>query len=104
MPNKTDIEYIKKEYNKIRNLFLAGQYQDVVTKTKVLLKKDPSQATFFNDIALSYNSLRQIDIAKSLWSHRDDSNFEYCLTGKNKNHSLLLKDSCDASTFHRSRC
>ena len=53
MLNKSDIEYIKKEYSKIRNLFLAGQYQDVITKTKVLLKKDPYQATFYNYIALS---------------------------------------------------
>tara|TARA_B100000900_G_scaffold283021_1_gene242368 strand:+ start:202 stop:1755 length:1554 start_codon:yes stop_codon:yes gene_type:complete len=82
MPNKTDIEYIKKEYNKIRNLFLAGQYQDVVTKTKVLLKKDPSQATFYNYIALSYNNLKKINLAK-----------EYLLKGLEfnpKNQSLLV--------------
>ena len=64
MINKSDIEYIKKEYNKIRNLFLAGQYQDVITKTKVLLKKDPYQATFYNYIALSYNNLKKINFAK----------------------------------------
>ena len=82
MPNKTDIEYIKKEYNKIRNLFLAGQYQDVVTKTKVLLKKDPFQATFYNYIALSYNNLKKINLAK-----------EYLLKGLEfnpKNQSLLV--------------
>ena len=64
MLNKSDIEYIKKEYKKIQNLYLAGQYKEVIQKTKVLLKKDPSQATFFNYIALSYNSLRKIDVAK----------------------------------------
>ena len=64
MLNKSDIEYIKKEYNKIRNLYLAGQYKEVIQKTKVLLKKDPFQATFFNYIALSYSSLRKIDVAK----------------------------------------
>ncbi len=64
MLNKLDIEYIKKEYNKIRNLYLAGQYKEVIGKTKVLLKKDPYQATFFNYIALSYHNLRKIDVAK----------------------------------------
>ena len=64
MLNKSDIDYIKKEYNKIKNLYLAGQYKEVIQKTKVLLKKDPYQATFFNYIALSYNNLRKIDVAK----------------------------------------
>ena len=82
MLNKSDIEYIKKEYNKIRNLFLAGQYQDVITKTKVLLKKDPYQATFYNYIALSYNNLKKINLAK-----------DYLLKGLEfnpKNQSLLV--------------
>ena len=81
MLNKSDIEYIKKEYKKIQNLYLAGQYKEVIQKTKVLLKKDPSQATFFNYIALSYNSLRKIDVAK-----------EYLLKGLeyNPNNQSLL--------------
>ena len=82
MLNKSDIEYIKKEYSKIRNLFLAGQYQDVITKTKVLLKKDPYQATFYNYIALSYNNIKKINFAK-----------EYLLKGLEynpKNQSLLV--------------
>jgi len=82
MLNKSDIEYIKKEYSKIRNLFLAGQYQDVITKTKVLLKKDPYQATFYNYIALSYNNLKKINFAK-----------EYLLQGLEyhpNNQSLLV--------------
>ena len=82
MLNKSDIEYIKKEYSKIRNLFLAGQYQDVITKTKVLLKKDPYQATFYNYIALSYNNLKKINFAK-----------DYLLKGLEynpKNQSLLV--------------
>lgn len=64
MINKTEIEYIKKEYNKIRNLFIAGQYKSVVEKTKILLKKDPTQSTFYNYIGLSYHHLRKPEIAK----------------------------------------
>ena len=82
MLNKSDIEYIKKEYSKIRNLFLGGQYQEVIQKTKVLLKKDPYQATFYNYIALSYNNLKKINFAK-----------EYLLKGLEynpKNQSLLV--------------
>tara|TARA_B100000900_G_scaffold405738_1_gene415764 strand:- start:738 stop:2291 length:1554 start_codon:yes stop_codon:yes gene_type:complete len=89
MPNKLDIEYIKKEYNKIRNLFLAGQYQEVIDKTKVLIKKDPYQATFYNYIALSYNNLRKLKFAK-----------EFLLRGLDynpKNQSLLV----NLSTIYR---
>ncbi len=64
MLNNRDIEYIKKEYKKVKNLFLAGQYKEVIEKTKVLLKKDPTQATFYNYIALSYNNLRMAEVAK----------------------------------------
>ena len=64
MLNNRDIEYIKKEYKKVKNLFLAGQYKEVIEKTKVLLKKDPTQATFYNYIALSYSHLRMSEAAK----------------------------------------
>ena len=64
MLKKTDIEYIKKEYKKIQNLFLAGQYEKVIEKTKILLKKDPLQATFYNYIGLSYGHLGKNELGK----------------------------------------
>ena len=64
MLKNSDIEFIKKEYKKIQNLFLARQYVKVIEKTKVLLKKDPSQITFYNYIGLSYSHIGKIEIAK----------------------------------------
>ena len=64
MTSQSDIAYIKKEYDKIRNLFSAGQFKKVIEKTKILLIKDPSQATFYNYLGLSYSHLRKPDIAE----------------------------------------
>jgi len=64
MTSQSDIAYIKKEYNKIRNLFSAGQFKQVIEKTKILLIKDPSQATFYNYLGLSYSHLRKPDVAE----------------------------------------
>tara|TARA_S200000501_G_scaffold260815_1_gene244778 strand:- start:1070 stop:2617 length:1548 start_codon:yes stop_codon:yes gene_type:complete len=60
----SDLEYIKKEYKKIQNLFLGGQYEAVINKTKILLKKDPEQVTFYNYIGLSYSHLGKIELGK----------------------------------------
>ena len=49
-----DVEFIKKEFKKVQNFFYAGEYEKVIEKTKVLLKKDNSQVPFYNLIGLSY--------------------------------------------------
>ena len=64
MLKDSDLEYIKKEYKKIQNLFLGGQYEAVINKTKILLKKDPGQVTFYNYIGLSYSHLGKIELGK----------------------------------------
>lgn len=64
MIKKTDIDYIKKEYKKIQNLFRAGQFEKVIEKTKILIKKDPDQITFYNYIGLSYSHLGKVELAK----------------------------------------
>ena len=43
-----DVEFIKKEFQKIQNYFSVGDYEKVIEKTKVLLKKDNSQVPFYN--------------------------------------------------------
>ena len=36
---KIDIAFIKEEYKRIQNLFLKGNFEKVIEKTKVLLKR-----------------------------------------------------------------
>tara|TARA_E500000178_G_C16992149_1_gene741364 strand:- start:33 stop:1574 length:1542 start_codon:yes stop_codon:yes gene_type:complete len=62
-----DVEFIKKEFKKIQNFFAAGEYEKVIEKTKVLLKKDNSQVPFYNLIGLSYRQLGKNDLAEDIF-------------------------------------
>ncbi len=62
-----DVEFIKKEFKKIQNFFAAGDYEKVIEKTKVLLKKDNSQVPFYNLIGLSYRQLGKNDLAEDIF-------------------------------------
>ena len=64
MVKKLDIQFIKSELKKINNLFLSGNYERVIEKTKVLLKKDPAQTPFYNFIGLSYKQLNNLRMAE----------------------------------------
>ena len=68
MIKKLDISHIKNEYKKIQNFFLVGNYEKVIEKTKVLLKKDPSQTTFYNLIGLSYKQLKNFELAEKTFN------------------------------------
>ena len=65
MVKKLDIQFIKSELKKINNLFLSGSYEKVIEKTKVLLKKDPTQTPFYNFIGLSYKQLNNLGMAEN---------------------------------------
>ena len=43
MITREDILFITKETEKIQNQFNKGNFEKVIKKTKILLKKDPSQ-------------------------------------------------------------
>ena len=62
-----DVEFIKKEFKKVQNFFYAGEYEKVIEKTKVLLKKDNSQVPFYNLIGLSYRQLGKNDLAEEIF-------------------------------------
>jgi tetratricopeptide (TPR) repeat protein len=59
MSSNIDVNYIKKEFQKVHNNFLAQNYEKVIEKTFALLRKDPSQYAFYNYIGLSYRQLGQ---------------------------------------------
>ena len=62
-----DVEFIKKEFKKIQNFFHIGDYEKVIEKTKVLLKKDNSQIPFYNLLGLSYRQLGKNDLAEDIF-------------------------------------
>lgn len=64
MIKKNDIMFIKNEYKKIQNFFLKGDFEKVIQKTKILIKKDSSQTTFYNLIGLSYKQLENYELAE----------------------------------------
>ena len=43
-----NIEYLKTQTSILINLFNAKQYEEVISKAKVLMKKFPSQLLFYN--------------------------------------------------------
>ena len=50
-------EYLQKELNKINNFFISRNFEIVIEKATSLLKKDPTQVTFYNYIGLSHRQL-----------------------------------------------
>ena len=67
MIKKLDINFIKSELKKIQNLFAAGNFEKVIEKTQILLKKDPTQTPFYNFIGLAYKQLNNLEMAKSVF-------------------------------------
>ena len=61
--NHSDIIYLKKELDKIKILFKKEEFNLVIQKSKVLLKKNPNQAIIYNYIGLSYIQLSKIENA-----------------------------------------
>lgn len=64
MSKGLDLQYIKSEFSKIQKYFLIKDYEKVILKTKVLLKKDRTQITFYNYIGLSYRELNKFELAE----------------------------------------
>ena len=61
MITREDILFITKETEKIQNQFNKGNFEKVIKKTKILLKKDPSQPMFYNLIGLSYQAINNLE-------------------------------------------
>ena len=65
MNNRVYINLINKELEKIQNFFIAQNYDEVINKTKVLIKKYPKVTPFYNAIALAYKEKSEYELAKS---------------------------------------
>lgn len=63
MNRKIDVNFIKTEFQKVHNYFIAQDYIKVIQKTKILIKKDPHQVPFYNYLGLSYKQLKKYDLA-----------------------------------------
>ena len=60
-------EHLQKEFNKINNLFVSRNFEIVIEKATSLLKKDPTQVTFYNYIGLSHRQLGELIKAKQIF-------------------------------------
>jgi len=69
MKKKIDINFIQKEFKKTQNYYTAGQFDKVIEKTRILIKKDPRQVPFYNYQALSYRQLGDYDAAEKILSN-----------------------------------
>jgi tetratricopeptide (TPR) repeat protein len=67
MTMKVDREYLQKELSKINNFFVSGNYETVIEKATALLKKDPTQVTFYNYIGLSHRQLGDLTKAEHIF-------------------------------------
>src|SRR6056300_1334585 len=67
MNKKLDIKFLKFQIEKIHKFFLRGDYDQVIQRTKVLLKKDKTQVMFYNYIGLSYKQLGRLSEAEKIF-------------------------------------
>ena len=65
--NYSNIIYLKKELDKIKILFKKEEFNLVIKKSKVLLKKNPNQVIIYNYIGLSYIQLNEIENALEIF-------------------------------------
>ncbi len=70
--NQSDIIYLKKELDKIKILFKKEEFNLVIKKSKVLLKKNPNQVIIYNYIGLSYIQLNEIENALEIFLLAND--------------------------------
>ena len=66
MKNFENNEYLKSEYKKINNLFLQSKFNQVIEKTKKIIKKNPKQIPFYNLLALSYRETNKLYLAEEI--------------------------------------
>ena len=59
--------FFKKEIKKIMNYFNAGKYDVVITKSKILLKKNPEFMVLYNIIGISLQKINRYEEAKNIF-------------------------------------
>ena len=63
-----NIDYLKKQLSIIINLFEVKRFDEVIDKGRVLIKKFPDQAIFYNITSLAYNAINKSIEAKEILS------------------------------------
>ena len=59
-----NIDYLKEQLSIIMNLFKVKRFDEVIDKGRVLIKKFPDQAIFYNITSLAYNAINKSIEAK----------------------------------------
>ena len=64
MNKKSQIDFFKLEIQKINNLFIKGDYENVIQKIKEILKKFPQTIQPYNILGVTYRMQNEIGKAK----------------------------------------
>ena len=64
MKNLSESDYLISEFKKLNNLFLLNKFDAVIDKAKKIIKKFPTQTSFYNLLALSYRESGKILLAE----------------------------------------
>ena len=64
MITREDILFITKETKKLQNFFEKGDFEKVIKKAKILLRKYSTQPILYNLIGLSYKQLNNLELAE----------------------------------------
>ena len=66
MKNMSELEYLKLQYKKINDLFLSGKFDQVIEKSKKIIKKNAQHIPFYNFLALSYRQQGKLFLAEKI--------------------------------------
>jgi len=64
MITREDIFFITKEIKKLQISFEKGDFEKVIKKAKILLKKYSTQPILYNLVGLSYKQLDNLELQK----------------------------------------
>ena len=64
MITREDILFLTKETKKLQNFFEKGDFEKVIKKAKILLRKYSTQPILYNLIGLSYKQLNNLELAE----------------------------------------
>ena len=64
MNNNDKIDYLRKELQIIKNYYQVNDFDTVIQKSKIILKKFPDETIFYNAIGLAYKEKGNLNLAE----------------------------------------
>ena len=66
MKNDEKIDYLQKEIQIIKNYYAVRNFDVVIQKSKIILKRFPNETIFFNILGLAYKEKGNLDLAEEI--------------------------------------